>query len=166
MIKNYHICSIFLFELKKENWGKYYKITAVFKKILCSKSISPRGATTLSIMTISIQAFYVTLSLIMLCHYNAECCVLFIIMLNVVLLSVVAPTVVMEQQCFKNVSNCLSTNNYSYLETPFYKNSKYIVNSNIDNQAIFQVKHPRYTNTQTGSFCLEYLHNIWFSSTS
>jgi hypothetical protein len=63
------------------------------------------GATTLSvttfrIMTFSIRSFYVTLSIsdsqhkqnsiIMLCYY-AVCRILFTIMLNVVLLSVVAP---------------------------------------------------------------------------
>jgi hypothetical protein len=48
-------------------------------------TISIKGATTLSI-----KGLYVTFSIRTLCHY-AECRDLFIVMVNVIMLSVVAP---------------------------------------------------------------------------
>ncbi len=57
-------------------------------------SITTFGIMKLSIkslyVTLSIKLLCVTLSITMVCHY-AECCVLPIVMLNVVMLSVVAP---------------------------------------------------------------------------
>jgi hypothetical protein len=57
------------------------------------------GATTLrimtfSIMTLSIKGFFATLSITKLCH-NADCGILFIVMLNVIMLSFVMLHVIM-----------------------------------------------------------------------
>ncbi len=72
----------------------FFYIKAV-DQILFLPPSGRNGATTLSIttfsiMTLSIRGLHVTLSITMLCHY-AEYRILFIIMLNVVMLSVVVP---------------------------------------------------------------------------
>jgi hypothetical protein len=64
-------------------------------KILSNTGATTLSITTFSIMTLGIRGLHVTLSttahsVTMLCHY-AECRILFIITLNVVMLSVVVP---------------------------------------------------------------------------
>jgi len=66
------------------------------------KGATTFSITTIRIMTLSIRSFYVTLSIndslqnnaLLFCCANAECCILFTILLNAIMLSVVMLSVV------------------------------------------------------------------------